>query len=83
MESIRRSNAQGGGRLRRWLSPKVVVGGALGLLALVFIFQNTARGRVEFLFWDFEAPAWLWLLVIFVAGVVVGSIWPWFRRRRG
>jgi len=28
-------------------------------------------------------PAWIWLVVIFAAGVVVGSVFPWLRRRYG
>jgi uncharacterized integral membrane protein len=54
----------------------------IGVLALVFVLQNTAQKHVRFLFWSWSMPAWIWLLVIFVAGVVVGSIFPWLRRRR-
>ncbi len=60
----------------------MIVAIVLGVLALVFIFQNTGSGHVNFLFWDFTLPAWVWLLVIFLAGVVVGSMFPWFRRKR-
>lgn len=64
------------------VSPRLVVGIVLAILALVFVFQNTGKGRVNFLFWRFDAPAWTWLVLIFVVGVVVGSIFPWFRRNR-
>jgi uncharacterized integral membrane protein len=48
----------------------------------VFALQNTGEKHVRFLFWSWSMPAWIWLLVIFAAGVVVGSIFPWLRRRR-
>lgn len=66
---------------RRRLSPRLVAAVVLGVLALVFIFQNTGSGHVNFLFWDIALPAWVWLLVIFLIGVVVGSMFPWFRRK--
>lgn len=71
---------------RRWRpSPKLVAGLVLLALAVVFVFQNTGRGRVSFLFWHLTMPAWIWLLSIFIVGVVVGSVFPWLRRskRRG
>lgn len=68
-------------RLPPLLRPKVVVAGVLALLALVFILQNAGTRRVELLFWDVSAPSWLWMVVLFGAGVVVGSVFPWFRRR--
>ncbi|MGY0237062.1 lipopolysaccharide assembly protein LapA domain-containing protein [Longispora urticae] len=76
------SGAVDGERRARTLSPKLVIGLVIGVLALVFVFQNTANGKVSFLGWEFNAPAWLWMLVLFVAGLVVGSIFPWFRRKR-
>lgn len=63
------------------LRPKVIVAGVIALLALVFILQNAGSRRVNILFWDLSAPAWLWMVVLFGAGVVVGSVFPWFRRR--
>jgi uncharacterized integral membrane protein len=63
------------------LRPKVVAAAVIGLLALVFILQNAGSRRVEFLFWDVSAPSWLWMVILFGAGVVVGSVFPWFRRR--
>lgn len=75
-------NRQAAAPSRGRISPKMIVGIVLGVLALVFIFQNTGTGHVNFLFWDITLPAWVWLLVIFLAGVVVGSMFPWFRGRR-
>jgi len=60
--------------------PKKLIGAAvIVVLALTFVFQNTATGRVDFLFWSIEAPAWLWLLIIFLAGALAG----WLFGRRG
>jgi uncharacterized integral membrane protein len=67
---------------RRSVSPKMVVAIIVGVLALVFVFQNTGSKHVDFLFWSLSMPAWIWLLVVFVAGLVVGSMFPWLRRRR-
>jgi uncharacterized integral membrane protein len=64
------------------VSPKLIVGVVIGLFALIFVLQNTKRGQVNLLFWHISAPAWLWLIVLFGAGVVVGSLFPWFRRRK-
>jgi uncharacterized integral membrane protein len=61
--------------------PKLIVGIVLAVLALVFIFQNTEKREVNFLFWDISAPTWLWMLIVFAAGVVVGLLIPRFRNR--
>jgi uncharacterized integral membrane protein len=65
------------------VSPKIVGAVLLGVLAAVFVFQNTAKGQVNVLFWTIRMPAWIWLLGVFVAGVAVGSMLPWLRRRFG
>jgi uncharacterized integral membrane protein len=66
----------------RTVRVRTVVAGVLVILAVVFIFQNTGSRRVHFLFWSMSMPAWIWLLVIFVVGVVAGSVFPWLRKRR-
>ena len=65
----------------RSASPRRITAAVLVVLALVFIFQNAGTGRVTFLLWRVDAPAWTWLVLIFAVGMVVGSIFPWFRRR--
>jgi uncharacterized integral membrane protein len=67
---------------RRRIPQKLIVAALIGLLALIFVFQNAESGRVDFLFWSFEAPAWLWLLIIFLAGALVGWIFGRRGRRR-
>lgn len=67
---------------RRWsVQPKLVAVAALAVLATVFVFQNTAKGRINVLFWTIRMPAWIWLLAVFLIGVVVGSVFPWLRGR--
>ena len=61
---------------------KQIVAAVLGLAALVFIFQNTRTGHFDFLWFDFEGPVWLWMLVIFGAGVGTGLLVADRRARR-
>ncbi|WP_110205300.1 LapA family protein [Nocardioides daejeonensis] len=63
------------------VSPRMIGAAVLGVLALVFVFQNHERGRIDFLFWSISMPAWIWLLVIFAAGVIVGLLVPKIRAR--
>ena len=63
------------------VSPKLVAAVAVAVLAIVFVFQNTAEGQVNLLFWSIRMPAWIWLLAVFLSGVAVGSAFPWLRRR--
>ncbi|WP_019144017.1 lipopolysaccharide assembly protein LapA domain-containing protein [Aeromicrobium massiliense] len=65
----------------RTVRVRTVVAVVLAVLALTFVFQNTGSKSIRFLFWSTSMPAWIWLLVVFVAGVVAGSLFPWFRRR--
>jgi uncharacterized integral membrane protein len=64
------------------LSPRAWIMIVVAVLALIFIFQNTGDARVHVLFWDSKLPLWLWLLLLFASGFVVGSLFPWFRRRK-
>ena len=75
--NLKQDRPDGAGRK---VSPKLIVGGVLALLALIFVFQNTDSRSVNLLFWDLTAPTWLWLLVIFAVGVIVGLLLPRLRR---
>lgn len=55
-------------------STKQIIGAAIGVLALVFVIQNSRRGSIHFLFFEFNAPVWIAFLVILVAGAIVGYI---------
>jgi uncharacterized integral membrane protein len=64
------------------LSTRTIVTIVIAVVALIFIFQNTQDSQVHLLFWDIHRPLWLWLLLVFAAGFLVGSMFPWFNRRR-
>ncbi len=66
----------------RTVSARLVISVVLAVLALVFILQNTGSGRVVFFFWTVDQPVWIWLVLILAAGLVVGSLFPWFGFRR-
>jgi uncharacterized integral membrane protein len=66
----------------RTLSPKVIVGGVVCVLAFILILQNNDSRQVHAFFWTASMPVWIWLLALFAAGVLVGSVFPWLRRRR-
>jgi uncharacterized integral membrane protein len=72
---------QDAGDTKRQISPKAIVGIVLVVLVLIFVFQNTASRRVHLYFWDLDLPAWIWLVGVLAIGFVVGSLFPWFRRR--
>jgi uncharacterized integral membrane protein len=63
------------------VSPKLIVGIVLAVLALIFVFQNTEKRRVHLYFWNLDIPTWIWLVGVLAIGFVVGSLFPWFRRR--
>lgn len=62
---------------RRDIKFGTVVTAIIATLAVIFVLQNTGRGRVTFWFWHITAPAWIWLTVLFLLGVVAGSLAPW------
>ena len=64
-------------------TPKMIVGAALGVLALVFIFQNSQKGTVQFLWMDFTTAYWIWLLLMFLIGGIVGYMVAMRRVKRG
>ena len=57
-----------------------IIGAVVAIVALVFILQNSNSVHVDFLAWNFDLPLVVWLLLVFGAGFVVGSFFPWFHR---
>lgn len=51
----------------------------IAIVALSFVFSNVAPATLRFLFMQFTMPAWAWFLAVLLAGVVIGSLFPWFR----
>ena len=61
------------------VSIKAIVAGVITVLALILVFQNTTQHSYSVFAWTITAPAWVWLLTLLVAGVIIGSLFPWFR----
>ena len=51
-----------------------IIAAIIVVAAMIFIFQNTKTGHFHFLWFDFQAPVWLWLLVVFGGGVATGLL---------
>lgn len=61
---------------------KIIIAILIAIGALTFVFSNVAPATLRFLFLQFTMPAWGWFLAILLAGVVIGSLFPWFRPRK-
>ena len=61
---------------------KFIIAGIILILALIFIFSNTSEATLYFFGFKFIAPGWVWFLALLAAGVVIGSIFPWFRKKK-
>ncbi|MFF0063444.1 lipopolysaccharide assembly protein LapA domain-containing protein [Streptomyces sp. NPDC005279] len=61
------------------LTPAMITGGVLAILAIVFIFENTQKVRIRLLIPEVTMPLYLGLLATFVIGALCGGIF--FRRR--
>ncbi|TAM68318.1 MAG: LapA family protein [Microbacteriaceae bacterium] len=64
------------------LSVKLIVALVLLAVALVFVFSNLGTGKIFFLGFGIAMPTWIWFLLVLLIGVVIGSLFPWFRPRR-
>lgn len=54
--------------------------GLIALAALLFVLQNTDTAKFDFLWFTFEWPLWIMLVVFAAVGAVV--FWALARRRR-
>lgn len=66
---------------KRGMSGKSITALILLAVALAFIFSNLGEGTIMFLGFRFIMPVWIWFLSVLVVGVVIGSLFPWFRPR--
>jgi uncharacterized integral membrane protein len=53
-------------------STKLIVLAAVAILLLVFVFQNTDRAQIDFLFWDGDFPLWTMIVIAAVLGLIGG-----------
>lgn len=51
-------------------------------IVLIFIFQNTTRVSVNFLFWHIESSSAVLLFLVFLAGLTVGVLFTLYARRK-
>ena len=61
-------------------NPRIWLGLAIAVLAIAFILQNRESVQVDLLTFQFSAPQWVTLLVVFLAGLATGLLWS--RRKR-
>jgi uncharacterized integral membrane protein len=59
-----------------------IIAAIIALVALLFIFQNTKTGHFHFLWFDFQAPVWFWMLIVFAGGVATGLLFAGRRAKR-
>lgn len=62
------------------LSSRAIAAIILGVLALIFIFENNHKTSIRFIIPKVNAPLWLALLITAVLGAVAGALWQ--RRRK-
>ena len=74
--------SKGGDGWSDYVSPKLIIGIVIAVVALLFVFQNTSTGHFNFLFFDLKAPRWLWLLGVFAAGFATGWLVSRHRAQR-
>jgi uncharacterized integral membrane protein len=55
-------------------TPKQIIAAIIAVVAVLFIFQNTGTGHFHFLWFDFQAPVWIWLLAVFAGGIATGLL---------
>lgn len=63
-------------------STRTIFAIVIAIAALTFVFSNVAPATLKFLVFQFTMPAWAWFLAVLLAGVVIGSLFPWFRPRK-
>jgi uncharacterized integral membrane protein len=61
---------------------RIIAGIVLFVLTLVFIFQNTDKADITFLFFTWSVGIWFGLLIAFLLGALAGWFVPKWRSRR-
>ena len=67
---------------KRQVTTKQIVAAIIAVVVLVAILQNTRDGHFSFLFFDFNAPTWICIVVTYAAGVVTGLLVARSRARK-
>jgi uncharacterized integral membrane protein len=58
----------------RGMKPKLIIGGALLLLVIIFAVQNAAVVTIQFLPWKFSASLALVIFLTGAAGTIIGWV---------
>ena len=67
---------------RNWsLIGRLILGVVIASLFLIFVFQNTAKTKVNFLGWDIELATSILIILCGVGGVVVWEMAGFVSRR--
>lgn len=64
------------------VSPRQVLAIVLGVLALIFVFQNNESIAVQLLVVEVSAPLWIVTLVLLAIGVLIGWLLSSRRAKR-
>ena len=64
---------------KKGMSAKTVIALILLAISLAFVLSNLESGVIRFLGFQFEMPVWIWFLGVLIVGVLIGSLFPWFR----
>lgn len=67
---------------KRQRSTKAIIAIFLAITTLAFVFSNVGEATLHFLFLRFTMPTWAWFLAVLLSGVVIGSLFPWFRPKK-
>ena len=71
-----------GGKPRKDRSWRFYAAIAIGIVALVFIIQNSQEVEVDFIVATTSTPLFFVLLITFALGALAGWLWPHVRRDR-
>jgi uncharacterized integral membrane protein len=73
----------GGAPAKKRMNPiRLVIVLIIVVLAVLLILQNSASASVKLFGWSFTLPGWLWITILVLLGVIIGSVFPWGRRRK-
>lgn len=64
------------------MNTRIAIGLAVAVLSMLFIVQNIAVVEVKFLFWSIEMSRALLMVILLVAGIVIGWLLAGFFRIR-
>lgn len=61
----------------------LILGGVIGVLALIFVIQNGGSTTTQFLWIDVEMKLWLTIVISIAVGVALDRLFSiWWRRNR-